>query len=57
MARTLPNSRVNPDKDRDDAYNRVVNRGEDLTQALKTTQIANQPKTRYPNRMKRNSSK
>lgn len=55
MARTLPNSKANPDKDRDEAYNRVVNRGEDLTQSLKTTQIADQPKERYPRRAQENS--
>lgn len=57
MARTLPNSRANPDNDRDDAYNRIVNRGEDLTHQNKVAQIANQPKRRFPRRFRANSPK
>ena len=58
MARTLPNSKANPDKDRDEAYNRIVNRGEDLAHQILAgaeTQIADQPDERYPNRGKNNS--
>lgn len=55
MARTLPNSRANPDKDRDVRYNRIVNRGEDLARQLKVDQVRNQPKQIHPNRARRNS--
>lgn len=56
MARTLPNSKANPDKDRDEAYNRIQNRAEDLARALKVDQVRDQPSKLHPNRAKRNSS-
>ncbi len=53
MARVLPNSRLNRRKlDADQAYNRVVNRGEDNDTMENTTQIDDQPVERFPGRFK-----
>jgi len=40
MARTLKNSRINPEKvDADDAYNRAVARGQDITKDAEDPQV------------------
>lgn len=58
MARTLPNSKLNPDADpgRHDAYNRAINRGEDLARQLKVDQVRDQPNDVYASRAERNST-
>lgn len=49
MARTLPNSKVNPEKiDSDEAYNRAINRGDKLAQSRLNPQPAEQQHTNHP---------
>jgi hypothetical protein len=52
MARTLPNSKLNPSAfNADEAYNRAVNRGEFLTQSALDPQPAPTNKQAHPDRL------
>ena len=53
MARAHPNSKVNPQAlDADQAYNRAVNRGQDIDTQLDVAAVKDQPASRFPNRFK-----
>jgi len=53
MARKLPNSRANRAKlNADEAYNRAVNRGEDIDTQQRVAQVDDQPVERFPSRFK-----